>query len=75
MMKTYASMHFRDISHQKIPGIYLLRMEEKSQKCKNNKNKTLVINNTRVAKYGDRYRLRKCRILLSKILVNFLYMS
>ena len=52
MMKTYASMNFRDISHQKIviPGIYLLRMEEKSQKCKNNKNKTLVINNTRVAK-------------------------
>ena len=43
MMKTDANMYFCDISHQKIviPGSYSLRMEEKSQKCKNNKNKTL----------------------------------
>jgi len=47
MMKIYASMHFGEISHQKIviSTIYLLRMEEKSRKGKNNKNETLVINN------------------------------
>ena len=52
MMKIYATMHFRDISYEKIiiPSTYLLRMEEKSQKSKNNKNSTLVINNTRDAK-------------------------